>query len=90
MRRKGAAARRNSPVSAVAEYDGTSLTDVSGYRICDGNSPSNPAQSILVSGVGVTSHAKSGLAPNTHYFAVATFNSKTSDERIGEHRPQMN
>lgn len=54
--------------------DGTSITDVTGYRIYYGRSPANLAQSILVAGVGVTSHVISGLASGTHYFAVATLN----------------
>ena len=55
--------------------DGTSLTDVVGYRIYYGTSPTNLARSISVSGNGVTSHVISGLAPGTYYFAVATLNS---------------
>jgi hypothetical protein len=55
--------------------DGTSLTDVSGYRVYFGASPTNLAQSIPVSGAGVTSQVVSGLAAGTYYFAVATVNS---------------
>ena len=55
--------------------DGTSLIDVSGYGVHYGTSPTNLAQSILVSGAGVTSHVVSGLAPGTYYFAVTTLNS---------------
>ena len=55
--------------------DGTSLTDVSGYGVHYGTSPTNLAQSISVSGAGVTSHVVSGLAPGTYYFALTTLNS---------------
>jgi len=55
--------------------DGTALTDISGYRVYYGASPANLAQSIPVSGAGVTSQVVSGLASGTYYFAVATVNS---------------
>ena len=55
--------------------DGSPLTDVSGYRVYYGTSPTNLAQSIPVSGAGVTSYVVTGLAAGTYYFAVATINS---------------
>ena len=55
--------------------DGTSLTDVAGYRIYYGRSPTNLAQSVSVSGNGVTSRVISGLTAGTYYFAVATLDS---------------
>ena len=55
--------------------DGTPLTDVSGYLIYYGTSPANLAQSVLVTGAGVTSGVVSGLVPGTYYFAVTTINS---------------
>jgi Fibronectin type III domain len=59
----------------VLNTDGTSLTDVSGYRVHYGTSPTNLTQSIPISGAAVTSHVVSGLTPGTYYFAVATLNS---------------
>ena len=55
--------------------DGTSLTDISGYRVYYGTSADELSQSILISGSAVTSHVLSGLAPGTYYIAVATLNS---------------
>ena len=55
--------------------DGTSLSDVSGYRIHYGTSPASLTLSVLVSGAGVTSRVISGLTPGTYYFAVSTVNS---------------
>jgi len=55
--------------------DGTSLTDISGYRVHYGTSPTSLSQSVTVSGPGITSHVITGLAPGTYYFAVATVNS---------------
>lgn len=55
--------------------NGTSLTDVSGYRIYYGTSPNSLTLSVPVSGAEVTSGVISGLAPGTYYFAVSTLNS---------------
>ncbi|HKO68544.1 MAG TPA: fibronectin type III domain-containing protein [Burkholderiaceae bacterium] len=55
--------------------DGTSLTDISGYRVYYGTSADELSQSILIPGSGITSHVLSGLAPGTYYIAVATLNS---------------
>lgn len=55
--------------------DGTPLADISGYRVYYGTDSSDLAQSILVSGVGNTSHVVSDLPQGTYYFAVATLNS---------------
>ena len=59
----------------LVNTDGTSLTDVSGYRVYYGTSASNLSQSVLVSGAGITSRVISGLAPGRYFFAVATINS---------------
>ena len=55
--------------------DGTSLTDVAGYRIYYKKSPTELIHSVSVSGSGVTNHVISGLTAGTYYFAVATVNS---------------
>lgn len=55
--------------------DGTSLTDVAGYRIYYKRSPTELIHSVSVSGSGVTNHVISGLTAGTYYFAVATVNS---------------
>jgi hypothetical protein len=59
----------------LLKTDGTSLTDVSGYRIYYGTSPASLTLSVSVSGAGVTSGVISGLAPGTYYFAVSTIDS---------------
>jgi hypothetical protein len=55
--------------------DGTSLTDVSGFRIHYGTNPTSLTQMVTVSGAGITSHVISGLSAGTYYFAVSTLNS---------------
>ncbi len=55
--------------------DGSSLTDVTGYRVYYGTSSTNLANSKLMSGANVSSATITGLAQNTYYFSVATLNS---------------
>jgi hypothetical protein len=61
--------------------DGSSLTDITGYVVRYGTSPSNLSQSLRLQGAGVTSATISGLPAGTYYIAVATVNSAgiTSD-----------
>lgn len=54
--------------------DGSALTDVSGYRVYYGTSPSALNQSVFVAGSTSSSTVISGLAPGTYYFAVAAVN----------------
>lgn len=54
--------------------DGTALTDVSGYRVYYGTSPSALTQSVFVAGSDASSAVISGLASGTYFFAVATVN----------------
>lgn len=55
--------------------NGTSLTDVAGYRVYYGTNPSSLSNAMLVSGAGVGSVVVSGLIQGTYYFAVSTVNS---------------
>jgi hypothetical protein len=55
--------------------DGSSLTDIAGYVVRYGTSPSNLSQSLRLQGAGVTSATISGLPAGTYYVAVATVNS---------------
>ena len=55
--------------------DGTSLSNISGYRIAYGTSPSSLSQSVNVSGSTATSVVIGSLASGTTYhFAVSTAN----------------
>ena len=54
--------------------DGTALTDLNGYRIVYGTSPSALSQSVEVAGPSTTSRTITGLAPGTYFFAVAAVN----------------
>ena len=58
--------------------DGSALTDIAGYRIYHGTSPSSLSQFDAVDAT-VTRASLTSLASGTHYFAVSTLNS-TGDE----------
>lgn len=59
----------------VQNTDGTPLTDVAGYVIRYGKSPTSLTKSIVVSDPGLTTGAVGGLRAGTYYFSVATRNS---------------
>jgi hypothetical protein len=53
--------------------DGTSLTNLSGYRIYYGTDPSSLASSIQITNGGLTSYTVGSLTPATYYFAIAAY-----------------
>ena len=55
--------------------DGSSLTDVAGYRVYYGTSPTNLAHSISTATSATTSITITGLERRTYYFTVTTLNS---------------
>jgi hypothetical protein len=55
--------------------DGSTLTDLAGYRIYYGTSSATLTQVVDVSGATVTSQIISGLSSGTYYFAVAAVDS---------------
>lgn len=59
--------------------DGTPITDLAGYHIYYGTSPSELTQTITVAGAGATTYEISGLAEGTYYFAVVAYNSAGVD-----------
>jgi hypothetical protein len=58
----------------VQNTDGTTLTDVNGYVISYGTSPTNLTRSIVVSDPGLTTGTVTGLSAGTYYFSVVTRN----------------
>lgn len=54
--------------------DGSPLTDLAGYRVYHGLSPSALTDIFQVPGAGSTSYTVSQLATGTHYFAIASYN----------------
>jgi len=51
--------------------DGTALTDLSGYTISYGTSPTALTQSVSITDPTATSYTITGLAAGTWYFAIA-------------------
>jgi hypothetical protein len=62
----------------TSNTDGTSLTDVTGYQILYGTSPSALDRQLAVSGASVTTVLINGLSAGTHYFSVRTINASGS------------
>jgi hypothetical protein len=50
--------------------DGSALTDLAGYRIVYGESPSVLQHSIEITGASLTKHTITGLSAGTYYFAL--------------------
>jgi hypothetical protein len=59
----------------TARSDGSSLTDLAGYRIYYGPSADDYTQSVTVSTAGVTSFTVENLPSGTYYFAITAFDS---------------
>ena len=53
--------------------DGSALTNLGGYNIFYGTSPTNLTQSVKVTNPGLTVYTVSNLASGTWYFAVASY-----------------
>jgi hypothetical protein len=56
--------------------DGSLLTDLAGYKVYWGQSPSNLANTVTLNGVGVTSYIVDQLTPATWYFATTAFDAE--------------
>lgn len=54
--------------------DGSTLTNLAGYRISYGTSASALTQQIQISNPGVASYVVSGLGSGTYYFAIRAYN----------------
>lgn len=59
--------------------DGTALTNLAGYRIHYGTSPTALISTIQIANAGVSAYTVSGLAPGTYYFAVRAYSSAGSE-----------
>ena len=59
----------------TANSDGSVLTDLAGYTVYYGTSPSNMTQSVKITNPGLTAYTLTNLAPGTWYFAVTAYSS---------------
>lgn len=55
--------------------DGTALTNLAGYRIHYGTSPTVLTQAIQIANPGASGYTVTNLAPGTYYFAVRAYTS---------------
>jgi hypothetical protein len=66
----------------TTNIDGTTLTDLNGFRIAYGNSSSNLDQSVSVTNAGLTSYTVNNLTSGQWYFAVFAVNSAGTESGI--------
>ena len=55
--------------------DGSVLTNLAGYTVYYGTSPSNLTQSVKITNPGLTAYTLSNLPAGTWYFAVTSYSS---------------
>ena len=63
----------------TSNTDGSTLSNLAGYRISYGTSASALTQTVQVSNPGVTSYTISNLSPGTYYFAVRAYTSNGTE-----------
>jgi hypothetical protein len=59
--------------------DGSSLTNLAGYRIYYGTSSSSMTRTIQISNPGTTTYVVNNLSPGTYYFSVRAYNSSGAE-----------
>jgi hypothetical protein len=59
----------------TANTDGTTLTNLAGYRIVYGFAPTQLTQTIQLANPGLSAYVVGNLAPGTYYFAVRSYTS---------------
>jgi hypothetical protein len=62
--------------------DGTSLTNLAGYRIYYGTSSTSLTQQIQIANAGMTSYVMSGLGTGTYYFGVRSYNTLGTESEL--------
>lgn len=72
--------------SPTMNTNGTALTDLAGYYIHYGNSPTSLNQEVNVPSAGAVSFTVSGLTAGTWYFSVSAYTNtgtQSSDSAVG-------
>jgi hypothetical protein len=62
--------------------DGTTLTNLAGYRVHYGQSATALAQTIQLANAGTSSYIVSNLAPGTYYFAVRAYTTAGTESAL--------
>jgi Fibronectin type III domain len=73
--RTGSASATVSWKAPTENTDGSPVTDLAGYHILYGPSPSELTSTVTVAGAASTTYEIGGLAEGTYYFAVVAYNS---------------
>jgi len=62
--------------------DGSALTNLGGYHIRYGTSPTALTETITLNGTGLTSYTVEGLTPGTWYFGVSAFDTAEMESAL--------
>ena len=62
--------------------DGSVLTDLAGYTVYYGTSPTNLSQKVKIGNPGLSAYTLTNLAPGTWYFAVTTSSASGSESAL--------
>jgi hypothetical protein len=62
--------------------NGSSLTNLAGYRILYGNSPSGLTQQVQLANPGTASYVLQNLAPGTYYFGVRAYTAAGTESAL--------
>jgi hypothetical protein len=62
--------------------DGSSLSNLAGYRVTYGRTSTNLDQVVQISNAGVSSYTVTGLSSGTWYFAVKAYNSAGAESNV--------
>ena len=68
--------------SPTLNTNGTAVTDLAGYHIYYGPTPTQLNQVVDVAGADVTTFVLSNISPGTWYFAVAAYNSEKVESNL--------
>jgi len=78
----GTASTTLSWTAPTRNEDGSTLSDLAGYKIYYGRSSGSYTDQIRIDNPGVTSYVVDNLTPNTYYFAATAFNSSGVESRF--------
>lgn len=73
----------------TANTDGSTLTDLAGYRIHYGTSATALSQTIQIASAGTTAYTVQNLAPGTWYFAVRAYSSVGAESDLSAVRSKV-
>jgi len=77
----GTASTTLSWTAPTMNEDGTTLTDLAGYKIYYGKSSRNYTNTIQIDNPSVTTYVVDNLSPDTYYFAATSVNSSGIESR---------